>query len=53
VTAEALAWWAEKTTFSPAVSIAFAKRPDALAIAGKLRHLAGAPPQERRLSSSA
>ena len=29
-TADALAWWAEKTMFSPAVSIAFAKRPDAL-----------------------
>src|SRR5262245_42203088 len=28
--ADALAWWAEKTTFSRAVSIAFAKRPDAL-----------------------
>src|SRR6516162_4645464 len=28
--ADALAWWAEKTTFLPAVSIAFAKRPDAL-----------------------
>src|SRR5262249_55895568 len=28
--ADALAWWAEKTTFSPAVSIAFAKRPDTL-----------------------
>src|SRR5499427_2718821 len=28
--ADALAWWAEKTTFSPAVSIAFAKRSDAL-----------------------
>ena len=28
--ADALAWWAEKTMFSPAVSIAFAKRPDAL-----------------------
>jgi glutathione S-transferase len=28
--ADALAWWAEKTTFSPAVSIAFAKRRDAL-----------------------
>ena len=28
--ADALAWWAEKTTFSPAVSIAFAQRPDAL-----------------------
>src|ERR1700759_2935289 len=28
--ADALAWWAEKNTFSPAVSIAFAKRPDAL-----------------------
>jgi glutathione S-transferase len=28
--ADALAWWAEKTTFSPAVSIAFAKRPEAL-----------------------
>src|SRR3974377_81932 len=28
--ADALAWWAEKTTFSPAVSIAFAKRPNAL-----------------------
>ena len=28
--ADALAWWAEKTTFSPAVSIAFAKKPDAL-----------------------
>src|SRR4029078_598878 len=28
--ANALAWWAEKTTFSPAASIAFAKRPDAL-----------------------
>ena len=28
--ADALAWWAEKTTFSPAVSIAFAKRHDAL-----------------------
>jgi glutathione S-transferase len=28
--ADALAWWVEKTTFSPAVSIAFAKRPDAL-----------------------
>jgi glutathione S-transferase len=29
-TADALAWWAEKTMFSPAVGIAFAKRPDAL-----------------------
>src|SRR5271169_3518511 len=28
--ADALAWWAEKTTFSPAVSMAFAKKPDAL-----------------------
>ena len=28
--ADALAWWAEKTTFSPAVSIVFAKRPDTL-----------------------
>jgi glutathione S-transferase len=28
--ADALAWWAEKTTFSPAVSIVFAKRRDAL-----------------------
>ena len=28
--ADALAWWAEKTTFSPAVSIAFAKRPEML-----------------------
>ena len=28
--ADALAWWAEKTMFSPAVSIAFARRPDAL-----------------------
>ena len=28
--ADALAWWAEKTMFLPAVSIAFAKRPDAL-----------------------
>ena len=28
--ADALAWWVEKTTFLPAVSIAFAKRPDAL-----------------------
>ncbi|MGY4622608.1 glutathione S-transferase family protein [Bradyrhizobium sp. USDA 4486] len=28
--ADALAWWAEKTTFSPAASIVFAKRPDAL-----------------------
>jgi glutathione S-transferase len=28
--ADALAWWAEKTMFSPAVGIAFAKRPDAL-----------------------
>ena len=28
--ADALAWWAEKTTFSPAVSILFAKKPDAL-----------------------
>src|SRR5246500_2057841 len=28
--ADALAWWAEKTMFSPAVSIALAKRPDAL-----------------------
>jgi glutathione S-transferase len=28
--ADALAWWAEKTTFSPAVGIKFAKRPDAL-----------------------
>src|ERR1700752_4692675 len=28
--ADALAWWAEKTMFSPAVSIAFAKKPDAL-----------------------
>ena len=28
--ADALAWWAEKTTFSPAASILFAKRPDAL-----------------------
>jgi glutathione S-transferase len=29
-TADALAWWAEKTTFSPAVSIKFAKQPDTL-----------------------
>jgi glutathione S-transferase len=29
-TADALAWWAEKTMFNPAVGIAFAKRPDAL-----------------------
>jgi glutathione S-transferase len=28
--ADALAWWAEKTTFSPAVSILFAKKPEAL-----------------------
>jgi glutathione S-transferase len=28
--ADGLAWWAEKTTFSPAVSLAFAKRLDAL-----------------------
>ena len=28
--ADALAWWAEKTMFSPAVGVAFAKRPDAL-----------------------
>src|ERR1700750_2143670 len=28
--ADALAWWAEKTTFSPAVSILFAKKPDVL-----------------------
>ena len=28
--ADALAWWAEKTTFSPAASIKFAKRPDTL-----------------------
>jgi glutathione S-transferase len=28
--ADALAWWAEKTMFSPAVGIAFAKGPDAL-----------------------
>jgi glutathione S-transferase len=28
--ADALAWWAEKTTFSPAVSIKFAKRAEAL-----------------------
>ncbi len=28
--ADALAWWAEKTTFSPAVSIAFAKKRDVL-----------------------
>src|SRR6266849_8800179 len=28
--ADALAWWAEKTTFSPAAGILFAKRPDAL-----------------------
>jgi glutathione S-transferase len=28
--ADALAWWAEKTMFNPAVGIAFAKRPDAL-----------------------
>jgi glutathione S-transferase len=28
--ADALAWWAEKTMFSPAASLAFAKRPDAL-----------------------
>src|SRR5262249_18487095 len=27
--ADALAWWAEKTTFGPAVGIALAKRPDA------------------------
>ncbi|MBO0753262.1 MAG: glutathione S-transferase family protein [Bradyrhizobiaceae bacterium] len=27
--ADALAWWAEKTMFSPAVGIAFAKSPDA------------------------
>ncbi|MEA2846559.1 MAG: hypothetical protein QOG78_1840, partial [Rhodospirillaceae bacterium] len=28
--ADALAWWVEKTTFSPAVSIAFAKKPEML-----------------------
>jgi glutathione S-transferase len=28
--ADALAWWAEKTTFAPAVGVAFAKRPGAL-----------------------
>ena len=28
--ADALAWWAEKTMFLPAASIAFAKRPDLL-----------------------
>jgi glutathione S-transferase len=28
--ADALAWWAEKTTFLPAVSIVFAKRPEVL-----------------------
>ena len=28
--ADALAWWAEKTMFLPAVSIVFAKRPDVL-----------------------
>jgi len=28
--ADALAWWAEKTTFSPAVGIKFAKQPDTL-----------------------
>src|SRR3984893_7096494 len=28
--ADALAWWAEKTTFSPVAGIFFAKRPDAL-----------------------
>jgi glutathione S-transferase len=28
--ADALAWWAEKTTFSPAASVLFAKKPDAL-----------------------
>jgi glutathione S-transferase len=28
--ADALAWWAEKTMFTPAVGIAFAKRPDVL-----------------------
>src|SRR5579872_3581327 len=28
--ADALAWWAEKTTFSPAVGILLAKKPDAL-----------------------
>src|SRR5882672_2436933 len=28
--ADALAWWAEKTTFSPAICILFAKKPDAL-----------------------
>ena len=28
--ADALAWWAEKTMFSPAAGIFFAKRPDAL-----------------------
>src|SRR5258708_7660984 len=28
--ADALAWWAEKTTFSPAVSILFAKKPGVL-----------------------
>jgi glutathione S-transferase len=28
--ADALAWWAEKTTFSPAASILFAKKPDVL-----------------------
>src|SRR5579864_3042331 len=32
-TADALAWWAEKTMFSPAVSIAFAKRPVAMTAA--------------------
>src|ERR1700761_5099303 len=28
--ADALAWWAEKTTFSPAAGILFAKKPEAL-----------------------
>jgi glutathione S-transferase len=35
--ADALAWWAEKTMFSPAVSIVFAKRPDTLPEGGVSR----------------
>jgi glutathione S-transferase len=31
-TADALAWWAEKTMFTPAASLAFAKRPDTLPV---------------------
>ena len=50
--ADALAWWAEKTTFSPAAGILFAKRPDTLP-EGFLEDRAELSPNRERSRSDA